>query len=57
MQVVQGLGEQAEFATDPQAQAAGCVDQGRGIGGRQTRAEKDRADVGALDGISGKLAV
>ena len=57
VQVGQGLGKQAEFATHPQAQTAGCVHQGRGVCGCQTGAHKDGADVGALNGIGRKIAV
>ncbi len=57
MQVGQGLGKQAEFATHPQAQAAGCVYQGRGVCGCQTGAHEYGADVAALNSIGRKIAV
>ena len=57
VQVGQGLGKQAELATHPQAQAAGCVHQGRGVCGCQTGAHEYGPDVGALNGIGRKIAV
>ena len=57
VQVGQGLGKQAEFATHPQAQAAGCIHQRRGVCGCQTGAHEYGPDVGALNGIGGKIAV